>query len=308
MVDESKEENLSTEAVKVLKVGERLQYARQAMQLSVADVADQLHITVTYVNLIERNQFHKLPGAIFARGYIKLYARLLNLPVDEIMACYFEQSGDSTSECQVHLATNEYGASMRRHAIRWAVAIVVIVLLAPTLGWWYVHNDDSDEVTVMTNEEVLPSPLPTENAEAAVNNNIAISSLAVSEANPSFLLPAATNPTTSVTANTENKVTVTQTSKTALTDSQPSPNNADVLSKSLDITFADKSWIQIKNIDGIMLHDAEHHAGEHITIGGKPPFYVWVKNGKAVTILFNGEPVDINNVDSKGAARLVVGK
>jgi hypothetical protein len=76
----------------------------------------------------------------------------------------------------------------------------------------------------------------------------------------------------------------------------------------LQINFTGKSWVQVKNIDGVMLHDAEHQAGESITIDGKSPLYVWIKNANVVAMLFNGAPVKMENIDNKGAARLVVGK
>lgn len=278
-------------------VGQRLQSAREAMQMSASDVANALHITITYVNFIEKNQFNKLPGAIFARGYIKLYARLVNLPVDEVMTSYFEQSGDSPRECQVRPAVNEYGASMRRHAIKWAIAVVLMVLLIPTLGWWYTHHDDLEVVTTISTDTTASSPIVTENTTAEVVTTTTETDSADTPT-PTLL------PTTS-----DVKIdSVMMTQQPTIDAAVKSSIDTKTSTEALDITFTEKCWIQVKNIDGVILHDAEHQAGEHITIGGKSPFYVWVKNGKAVSISFNGQAVKIDNIDNKGAARLVVGK
>jgi cytoskeletal protein RodZ len=120
------------------------------------------------------------------------------------------------------------------------------------------------------------------------------------------LTDSATNENLAIENNKPLLLTVTQAPLTANTNNAASAQAT--LADKLEVSFTQKSWVQIKNIEGITLHDAEHQAGEHITVGGKSPFYVWLKNGKAVTILFNGEPVKIDNIDNKGVARLVVGK
>ena len=55
-------------------VGETLRQERKRQNLSKNEVADKLHITRHYVAVIESNSFEKLPGAVFAKGYVKSYA------------------------------------------------------------------------------------------------------------------------------------------------------------------------------------------------------------------------------------------
>jgi formate dehydrogenase iron-sulfur subunit len=59
-----------------------MQQERIRRGLSEKEVADQLHITMHYVRSLEANNYDKLPGAVFAKGYIKNYAQLLEL--DEV--------------------------------------------------------------------------------------------------------------------------------------------------------------------------------------------------------------------------------
>lgn len=303
----SEVENASSSAIEYpLTVGGRLQQARQAMHMSVADVASQLHITATYVNLIEKNQFNKLPGAIFTRGYIKSYARLVNLSVDDIVACYIEQEGGAPAEYSARpAAVNEYGASMRRHAIKWSIAIVAVILFLPTLAWWYTHQEEleaSATIAVAQTATALPVTEPAEKTTNSVELPLPTVDASQWVATPvPTVTPAVIQPT-SVNVESEKEkslLVVTQ---------QPSPSDTASLADALVITFSEKSWIQVKNIEGVTLHDAEHRTGEEITIGGKSPFYVWIKNGKAVAMLFNGKPIKIDNIDNTGVARLVVGK
>jgi len=69
-------------------VGNILQAERLRRELTEKEVADQLHITMHYVRAIESNSFEKLPGAVFAKGYIKSYALLLGLEESQVIGSY----------------------------------------------------------------------------------------------------------------------------------------------------------------------------------------------------------------------------
>ncbi|WP_424946202.1 helix-turn-helix domain-containing protein [Candidatus Spongiihabitans sp.] len=66
--------------------GEMLSSAREALRLSVEDVASNLNLGVDAIDALERNQYDRLPSCTFARGYLRAYARLLHLDADEVIA------------------------------------------------------------------------------------------------------------------------------------------------------------------------------------------------------------------------------
>jgi cytoskeleton protein RodZ len=301
---ESNVTDLSADGDNLVTVGESLQRARASMQLSVLDIADALHITPTYVNLIEKNQFQKLPAAIFTRGYIKSYARLVNLPIDDVLALYFQQTVDVPIESQMRSSVNEYGVSVRRHGVKWAVGIILGVLFLPTLAWWYAHRNVAETITT-TLAVSEPALEATTVSADIINSNISPMMDAIPDQSAT-ILPPIQNTLVEMTA-----VTAVTKEIVAPIPEQAAPSKTVDLEKTQDalqINFTGKSWVQVKNIDGVMLHDAEHQAGESITIDGKSPLYVWIKNANVVAMLFNGAPVKMENIDNKGAARLVVGK
>lgn len=69
-------------------VGDILREERLRKDLTEKEVADQLHITMHYVRAIESNSFEKLPGAVFAKGYIKSYALFLGLEASQVIGSY----------------------------------------------------------------------------------------------------------------------------------------------------------------------------------------------------------------------------
>jgi transcriptional regulator with XRE-family HTH domain len=73
-------------------LGSYLRAAREARGLDLRDAAQQTRISISYLKAIEAEDFSKLPGEVFVRGFLKNYARFLGLPDDEVMKRYGELS------------------------------------------------------------------------------------------------------------------------------------------------------------------------------------------------------------------------
>lgn len=65
--------------------GAALQAAREARQLSVPQVADQLKLSSAVVTALEANDWDRLPAQVFVRGYVRAYARLMGLDDEELL-------------------------------------------------------------------------------------------------------------------------------------------------------------------------------------------------------------------------------
>ena len=97
-VDNQLPEETAESPDSVLTAGDVLRQERLRRGLSEKQVADKLHITMHYVKAIESNSYEKLPGAVFAKGYIKSYALLLELEVDELFSLYDEYNAQVQEE------------------------------------------------------------------------------------------------------------------------------------------------------------------------------------------------------------------
>lgn len=69
-----------------MTVGERLREARERQKVSLHAIAEKTNISVRFLDAIEKNQFDKLPGGIFTRGFIRSYASLVGLDPDGMVA------------------------------------------------------------------------------------------------------------------------------------------------------------------------------------------------------------------------------
>lgn len=77
--------------------GQRLRQAREALNLSQRDVARQLHLKECLIQALEDNDEEALPAKTYLLGYLRNYARLLNLPADEIIEAAHLESRPTTN-------------------------------------------------------------------------------------------------------------------------------------------------------------------------------------------------------------------
>jgi cytoskeletal protein RodZ len=69
-------------------VGQHLRALREAKRMSVAEVSRATRVPAASVERIEADRFDELPGEVFVRGFLRAYARALEVPVDEVLARY----------------------------------------------------------------------------------------------------------------------------------------------------------------------------------------------------------------------------
>ena len=65
--------------------GKILASARVGWDLSVEEVAENLNLSVDTIRALEADEYDKLPGSTFVKGYIRSYAGLLRLNPDEVL-------------------------------------------------------------------------------------------------------------------------------------------------------------------------------------------------------------------------------
>lgn len=164
-----------------LTVGATLRQARREQDLSEKDVADRLHITMHYVKALETDRYEKLPGAVFAKGYIKSYAQLLGLDSAALLAAYEADQLERKGSQGQHAAQE-----VRRDRNRPLVIASVVLFIGVFAGLWIV-SQWGDE-----------APVPSGQAPAAAGGNVDGDSRQAATRNTATLQPAPINPAPSV--------------------------------------------------------------------------------------------------------------
>ena len=69
-------------------VGQHLKGLREAKRMSLAEVARTTRVPAQSIERIEADRFDELPGEVFVRGFLRAYARALEIPADDVLARY----------------------------------------------------------------------------------------------------------------------------------------------------------------------------------------------------------------------------
>lgn len=107
-------------------LGHFLRHERELRQMSLEEIAQTTRIPIRMLQHIEDDQLDLLPGEVFARGFLKSYARSVGLPVDDVLTRYGERNkAVETAPAPITaIAPPQQG---RRFGI--AIALVILLIL-----------------------------------------------------------------------------------------------------------------------------------------------------------------------------------
>lgn len=77
-------------------VGELLKLEREQRQVSLEELAKQIRVKEQFLEALEDNRFADLPAAVFVKGYVKAYARILGFDAQPMLGLLrrdFKESG-----------------------------------------------------------------------------------------------------------------------------------------------------------------------------------------------------------------------
>ncbi len=78
----------------MIKAGEKLQKARLEKGLSLDDVAKATKIKQSFLSDIEKGDYQNLPSTSYAQGFVRNYAKFLELSEEEILALFRREFDD----------------------------------------------------------------------------------------------------------------------------------------------------------------------------------------------------------------------
>jgi cytoskeleton protein RodZ len=127
---EQQQETAQPGAASGVAVGVALREAREQMGMSVEEVAGRLKFAPRQVAALEAGDFAQLPELAFIRGFVRSYARLLQLDEKSLLDAL--PGAPAAAAIQVRAARNEVprrGAERMQQNLFWLGAAVVVVVL-----------------------------------------------------------------------------------------------------------------------------------------------------------------------------------
>ena len=123
-------------------IGARLRDAREAAGLTVVDVGQQLKMPARVVESLESEDWSRLGAPVFVRGQLRSYARLLKLPVDQVV-----QMPELAPVVATELKPRSYTPRVQLFAEQAARRAVYIVLtLAILVPVWVATRSQPEQV------------------------------------------------------------------------------------------------------------------------------------------------------------------
>ena len=120
-------------------LGEFLKQAREKKGLSLEQIASQTRIQENHLHALESEDFANLPAKVFAKGFVRSYAKALGLDEEEALQCFLETSGIFYEQNQLEQPLPHVQVRLEaapRQNINWKLVFGLIVIIAAGAVWY----------------------------------------------------------------------------------------------------------------------------------------------------------------------------
>jgi len=272
--------------------GERLAAARREQKIALAEIAKELHISEQKVEALERNEFEILGAPVFAKGYMRKYAQLVGLDVDEMLADYAEL----TEALDTQPVIKARPRPRREMSPGPWIAVIVVIIVAVTAYWVFTTQPSWLGLGAPAEQEApLANPLPDDGTFAG------------EETTDETAAPASEDDTVDEPAAIVEEVPAEQPTSTS-SDEPPAPASAlpDNGEMQLLLTYSGDCWTEISDATGRRLYFGMGSDGRTVELSGTAPFDVLLGSANNVSLKLNGSVYVIDSIDRLGRARLSV--
>ena len=271
-----------TAAAPGTKPGQALAAARARKNFSVIEVAQHLKLSASQVEALEADAYERLPGSVFVRGFVRNYARLVNLD-PEALVDGLGLSHEPTTAIEAVPRSQDIPFPERQPS-NWThyAGVLFVVIAALAL---FVFMTDTQRVVVTAHPPavsdsvvpVAPTPVGTPETPAA----------------PVASRQPAPDATQSTLKSVGADIPPAAASATASSIQAESAEDAAIPLSDLHFVFDQDSWVEVRDRRNRLLLAQLHPAGTEYHVQGKAPLSLVVGNARAVRLTYNGAPVDL---------------
>ena len=153
--------------------GERLQREREMRGITLEEIADSTKIGTRSLRALEQEDFDKLPGGIFNKGFVRAYARYLGIDEEQAVTDFLAAAGEAEQPLP-NPSPTEKVTTYRPGSGVWAVALALVLVALAAGGfaaWKFNRWPFASDAAQQSAPPVQPATLapPSTAAPAAVN-------------------------------------------------------------------------------------------------------------------------------------------
>lgn len=289
-------------------IGSRLQQAREAKKYSVAEVAAQLRLNKDIVTYMENQQWDKLHGRTYARGYFASYVKFLGLPFDEMLAIFNDEY--QTNEPSLNLYQHGHGQQERQFP--WfmlaLIAIILVVMWLAFQQWQQtqaVQQASIAEVEQVDTEDNFSTSI-VEPLDAMQSSNQPIISSAKQTAEQLGIAANNLDEITAAEAVISTSDSNGENSQTTITEQQVSNTEA-AEESTLQLSFSGECWVEVTNADSQVLVSKVMRADQSLLLKSDQPLSILLGRANVASVTYNNQTVDLSPHMEGDLARLTLG-
>ncbi|ETT06447.1 cytoskeleton protein RodZ [Providencia alcalifaciens] len=298
-----------------LTVGQLLSRAREHMGLTQEAVAERLYLKVSTVKEIEQDIHPAGVEPTFLRGYIRLYARMVGIPENDINSLL---KSDVPAQAPNVSPMQSYSLGKKRKKregwlmkLTWLIVIILIAMIG--IWWWQDHNAQQKDLLTMANQNDLvltqqdtsSEPVSNVTVDAPLANNNS-----AEQAEPAPVLTDAQTTTTNTETDGVKTIPLPNAPQTISSvdrvqaDATQTADMPAVTSNGLTLNFSGQCWLEIRDANNKVLFSGMKNSGDKLELDGAQPYRLNIGAPANVTVQFQGKDVDLSRfIKAKRSAK-----
>lgn len=235
---------------------EILKKRREESGKNLKEIAHTLKIRAEYLKAIEDEEFEKLPVDVYAKGYIRDYARFLKIDPEVILKAYILKTSPPVPEKTPPVAD---AVKTKKRAIKYLVVTAIFLAIAVV----YILsslNSTPEKPAVVPPEKPAPTVQPSETVQPVQEK--------------------------------EKEAKVAVKDKKTETASKKEPVAITGKEHTLEISAIDTTWLLVK-IDDTEAKDMLLNQGESLRLSARQGFSLKIGNAGGIKLVFDGKDIGI---------------
>lgn len=121
--------------------GELLRAARIKRNLELRDIADRLRLRLQIIELIEEDDYETFNSATFVRGYLRSYAKALELNEAEVLAAYDRMGYDEPVSIDMQSFSRRKAHQQNDNRLMFVSYAILVLVIGLAIIWWWQEPD-----------------------------------------------------------------------------------------------------------------------------------------------------------------------
>jgi cytoskeleton protein RodZ len=291
--------------------GQILKLARERLGLEQKDISSKLNLQVDTIDAVENDAVEKLPAPTYVRGYIRSYARMVQLDGDELIKLYENDAAgppEIIPDIRQHhqVSSNDKPVKAVTYLITFGLVLLLIAWLqshyvvekATTINDTITDEPATDNHQVYYPETKLPAyDFPDTEMPLSTTSDF---STGISEQETGTLMEDIKTDNTGIMEMTTIDADIELATGTADTETTVTPEDQIIF------TIERASWIEVYDSGNNRLYLGTGKSGEIINITGVAPFNVLLGYSPGVIVTFNGKKFDTEPFNKGSIARFTL--